>query len=238
MSKPNSESWFCLDLPIKDYMESLHIQRALVKDRAEGRIVSDVFLLLEHPPVFTLGRRGGRQNLMVDEAYLKQRGIPVVQAERGGDITYHGPGQLVGYLILNLREKEWDVKDLVYNIEEAIIFTVAHWGIRANRNPLNRGVWIGTEKIGSIGLAISRGVSFHGFSLNVNLNLEPFDWIKPCGLPGIRITSMEKVLGGKIFMENVRHTLKGQIQSKFGVDLKTVLLENMQYLIKESVFSQ
>jgi lipoate-protein ligase B len=215
-------------LPAWDYREALNLQRALVDARVRGLLDTDLILLLEHPSVFTLGRRGGGQNLLVGEDFLKQRRIPVIQVERGGDITYHGPGQLVGYVIVNIREKHWDLQAFVHSVEEAMIRTAADWGIQAVRNTLNRGIWFGMEKLGSIGVAVRKGVSFHGFSLNVNLDLTPYEWINPCGLPGVAVTSMENIAGQSISIQDVRPILKKQMQSVFEIDLQTESLENLQ----------
>jgi lipoate-protein ligase B len=216
-----------------DYEEASSLQVRLVEARGR-RQIPDVVLLLEHPPVFTLGRRGGDAHFLVDENYLKARGIPVFQAERGGEVTHHGPGQLVGYPIVDLRENGWKVVDFVAALEEVMIRTAAHWGIRAERNALNRGVWVGMDKLGSIGIAVRRGISFHGFALNVNTDLEPFQWVNPCGLQGVRMTSMERILGDKVPMEEVRETAKRQIEAVFSVRLQTTSLEELTGLLPQS----
>jgi lipoate-protein ligase B len=190
-----------------DYREAHDLQLRLVRARAEKALARDVFLLLEHKPVYTLGRRGGTENLLVPEAFLKRQGIDMVHVERGGDITYHGPGQLVGYPIVDLRESGWGVTEYVTALEEAMIRTVGDWGVRAERNPVNRGVWVGKDKLGSIGIALRHWISFHGFALNVNTDLRPFGWIHPCGLEGVSVTSMARVLGEKIPMADIRHSL-------------------------------
>jgi lipoate-protein ligase B len=224
-----AESWLCVEIPAKDYPDALKTQHTLVDARVKGDLAYNMLLLLEHPPVFTLGRRGGKQSLLVSEEFLKQRNISVIQTERGGDITYHGPGQLVGYLIVNLRETKWDLKDFVECLEEMMIRTVAEWGIKAQRNPLNHGIWLGMKKLGSIGLAVRKGISFHGFSLNVSLDLQPFEWIHPCGLAGIGVDSMGNALGQKILMEDVRQAIKRNLQTLFAIDLKT---ENSETLLR------
>ena len=118
---------------------------------------------------------------------LENAGIQVVQAERGGNITYHGPGQLVAYLVLDLEAAKMGVKDFVHFLEEAMIRTAAEWGVAAERNPVNRGIWVGNSKMGSIGIAIRRGITYHGLAFNVDVSLEPFGWINPCGLAGVGI---------------------------------------------------
>jgi len=169
-----------LDLPITGYGEARELQSSFVDARKKNIIDTDIFILLEHPPVFTLGRRGGLDNLLATEEFLENFGIPVVHVERGGNITFHGPGQLVVYPIIDLRITGLTVPDYVSSLEEIMIRTAADWGIKAGRNPINRGVWKKNNKLGSVGIAVRRGISFHGFAFNVNLSLEPFTWINPC----------------------------------------------------------
>jgi lipoate-protein ligase B len=234
MVQTSFSPWLSVEMPEWDYMDALYIQRTLADARAKGALDADLILFLEHPPVFTLGRKGNRQNLLVAEDFLGQRNIPVIKVERGGDVTYHGPGQLVGYLIVNLREKKWHLQDFVHGIEEVMIRTVAGWNIQADRNPLNRGIWLGLEKLGSIGIAVRKGISFHGFSLNVNLDLTPYKWINPCGLTGIDVTSMKNATGEDIHVKDVQQILKQQIQSVFQVDLQTESMENIQHMYDEA----
>lgn len=202
-----------------DYEEARELQTRLVAARKEGRIRTDVFLCLEHPPVFTLGRRGGLENLMVSEDFLRKSGIPIVHIERGGNITFHGPGQLIGYPIINLHAAKLSVVGYVEKLEEVMIRTAADFGIEAERNPLNRGVWVGNNKLGSIGIAIRRGISFHGFAFNVNLSLEPFGWINPCGLQGVGVTSLARELSGKVSMKQARKAARQHIETVFEVRL-------------------
>jgi len=207
------------ELTSVDYREAWELQSRLVAARRERRIGTDVFLCLEHPPVFTLGRRGGLENLMVSEDFLRKSGIPVIHVERGGNITFHGPGQLIGYPIIDLHAAKLSVVGYVERLEEVMIRTAADFGIEAERNPLNRGVWVGSNKLGSIGIAIRRGVSFHGFAFNVNLSLEPFGWINPCGLQGVGVTSIERELSEKVSMKQAREAVKHHIETVFEVRL-------------------
>lgn len=232
MVKLNDETWYFVNLPETDYAAALQLQHRLVAARADNRLGSDVLLLLEHPAVFTLGRSGGRKSLKVDEAFLNRRGIPLVRAERGGDITYHGPGQLVAYLIVDFKQKKKDVQVFVHRLEEVMLRTVSDFGIEGVRSPLNRGVWCGMEKLGSVGLAVSRGIGFHGFSLNVHPDLEPFEWIHPCGLDGIRATSMESILGRPVSIERVRQSLAAHFQSVFDARLDTRSLKSLRSSIE------
>jgi lipoate-protein ligase B len=216
-----------VEIPHIEYGEALDLQRALVDARVSGILDRDVLLLLEHPSVFTLGRRGKRDSLLVQEDFLKSRGIQVVHVERGGDITYHGPGQIVGYPIVNLQAGGWRVVDMVEALEEVMIRTAADWGIEAGRSPVNRGVWVNLEKLGSIGIAVRRGVSFHGFALNVNTSLEPFSWIHPCGLTDFRMTTMGEALQREIPMEEVRRALCGHMAETFNVLFEPTALEDL-----------
>jgi lipoate-protein ligase B len=188
------KKWYALDLGIMDYRKAWAFQLRLVDARKADILSTDVVLLVEHPSVFTLGRRGGAANLKVSRAFLADRGIDVVSVERGGDITYHGPGQVVIYPVVNLRTSGLGVLPFVESLEEMMIRTVADWGIKGERNRMNRGAWVGMKKIGSIGIAVQRSVSFHGLALNVNTDLEPFTWVNPCGLHGVVITSMKQEL--------------------------------------------
>ncbi|QTA78870.1 Lipoyl synthase (lipoate synthase) [Desulfonema limicola] len=224
---------FCLDLPVTDYEQALDLQRDIVEARKENRFNYDLVILLEHPPVFTLGRNGGLENLIVSQDFLDKQGIRLVQIERGGNITYHGPGQLVVYPVLDINAAHLGIRDYVSGLEDVMIKTAAQWGIKAAGDTKNRGVWIGTDKLGSIGVSITRGISFHGLALNVNIDLEPFSWINPCGLHNIGITSMKKELGKEIPIKQVREVMKQHI-SDF---LKQKLVKADLNQIKESLNS-
>jgi lipoate-protein ligase B len=218
----SQKKWLLLDVGLMDYQEARALQLRLVDARKDKALKNDVALFLEHPPVFTLGRRGGLANLKVTEAFLAARAIPIVHVERGGDITYHGPGQLVIYPIVNLRDMNLGILPFVEGLEEIMIRTVGDWSIKAERNPLNRGAWVGPSKIGSIGIAVRHSISFHGLALNVNTVLDPFSWVNPCGLQGIMITSMKAQLGREIPMEEVRQAAQHHMEQVFGIKLESV----------------
>jgi lipoate-protein ligase B len=211
---------YLLDLGLIDYREAWALQEKIVAARVGRRLNRDVFLFLEHPAVFTLGRRGGLDNLLVSVEFLKNAGMAVVQVERGGFITYHGPGQIVVYPIINLHIRRIGVKDFVAALEEAMLRTAADWNIAAARNPINSGIWVGDNKMGSIGIALRKGVSFHGLALNVNLDLTPFSWIQPCGLQGVGMTSMAKELGREVSMADVRNALKEHLEAVLGISFE------------------
>ena len=177
-----------------DYHEALELQKRLVVERAQGRI-GDQLLLLEHPPVLTLGRSADPSHIRADAATLGARGIEVVRVERGGEVTYHGPGQLVAYPILALSARGLLVRPLVRALEAALVATCAAYGVAAARREGHPGCWCdpdGAEprKIGALGLRIERGVSYHGIALNVSVALADFDLIDPCGMPGVVSTSI------------------------------------------------
>jgi len=217
-----------------EYRRALALQRRIVDARWRGLLDRDVLLLLEHPAVFTLGRRGGRDNLGVSEQFLNDRGIAVVHVERGGDITYHGPGQVVGYPIVNLRDSPLSVTDYVTALEEIMIRAATDFGVAAARDPRNRGIWVKDCKLGSIGISIRHGISFHGFAFNVNLDLGPFDWINPCGLKGIGVTSLEKELGTPVSLTAACGALTAHIERVLQLKLIPESIENLERKLKET----
>ncbi len=217
--KTENTSWLSVDLGRVPYAEAWNLQLRLVEARSSGRLARDTVLFLEHPAVFTLGKRGGRKSLLVSEDLLERSGIDIVQVERGGVITYHGPGQQVVYPIVHLENSGIKVVDMVTRLEEVMIRTCGAWGIEAERNPLNRGAWVGSKKIGSIGLAVRRGVCFHGMALNVAMDLTHFCWIEPCGLAGVGMTSMHLETERSISLTGVRPTLTESMEAVFGIRL-------------------
>ena len=196
-----------VDLGVTDYAAAYALQLELVEKRRSGTVADDVFLITEHPGTFTLGRRGGLQNLMVSEQFLREKSIPLVHIERGGDITYHGPGQLVIYPIMHLRQAGLTVAEYVHLLEEIMIRLAAECGVAAGRDPRNHGVWAGNRKLGSVGIAIRHGVTFHGLALNVNISLEPFTWVNPCGLTGVQMTTLRRESGREIGLDEVKQYL-------------------------------
>jgi lipoate-protein ligase B len=210
-----------------DYMEAWTLQKRFVDARVDGRLGRDIVFILEHQPVFTLGRRGGLGNLKVTETFIKSRGMQIIHVERGGDITFHGPGQLIIYPIIHLRSARFKIVEFVEALEEVVIRTIADWGLKGGRNPLNRGVWVGKNKIASIGIAVKRSVSFHGIALNVNTSLEPFGWVNPCGMKNVDITSMKRLLGREITMKEIRERTEFHLQKVLGLKLNQVSLEKI-----------
>jgi lipoyl(octanoyl) transferase len=182
-------------LGLVPYARGLELQRAVARARASGAISHDVLLLLEHPPVVTLGRSSKAQHLVVTPAVLAERGVELFEAERGGDVTFHGPGQLVGYPIVNLRGHKQDLHWYLRQLEAALMLALEQIGIAAERSEGRTGVWTSGRKIASIGVHARDWVTWHGFALNVSNDLSYFDLIVPCGLSGVTMTSVERELG-------------------------------------------
>jgi lipoyl(octanoyl) transferase len=204
-------------LGVVEYEEALALQQRLVEDRKAGRI-SDQLLLLEHPAVITLGvrARSDRSHVIATPEALSARGVGVFETGRGGDVTYHGPGQLVGYPIIDLRPDRCDVHRYVRDLEEVLIRAVAAFGISATRIPGLTGIWVGDAKLAAIGVRISRWVTSHGFALNVNTQLSDFDLIVPCGISDKSVTSMERLLGRSLAMGEVEDAVIAAFGPVFG----------------------
>jgi len=202
------------DLGVMGYRHAHELQLQCVQDQLAEK-AGEQILLLEHPPVFTLGSSGKQDSLLKSAKDILGRGAEIVHTERGGDITYHGPGQLVVYPIVNLRRRKLTVTSFIEMLEEMMLLTVADAGVSANRDSRNRGIWVGNNKVGSVGIRVRHGISFHGLSLNVNLSLEPFGWIRPCGLFGVGVTSLEKELGRDVAMQEVKENMQRHIHTLF-----------------------
>jgi lipoyl(octanoyl) transferase len=203
-------------LGLVPYADALGIQRALVEERRAG-LVGDVLLLVEHPHVLTLGVRGdgGRGHILADADALASRGIAVHETGRGGDITYHGPGQIVGYPIVDLKPDRCDVHRYVRDLEEVLIRTAADYGIDAGRVEGLTGVWVGREKLAAIGVRIARWVTSHGFALNVTTDLEYFKMIVPCGIADRGVTSLSRLLGRDVVREDVENRIAARFAEVF-----------------------
>ncbi len=221
--------WRLIDLGVLDYEHALQLQHRCVEARGLGVLDRDVFFLVEHPAVITCGRRGGAEHLCVSSSLLKAHGVRVLSVERGGSITYHGPGQLVGYPIVHLPSAGWKAVEWVTALEEVMMQTALRFGVKATRNKRNRGVWVGEKKLGSIGIAVRHGVSFHGFALNVNNALEPFGWIHPCGLENVRVTSLALETGTMLSMMQVKTTLTACAEHVLNVRFERTDLEALNH---------
>jgi lipoyl(octanoyl) transferase len=208
-----------------DYHKAYEIQLALVEKRKTGALESDVFLLTEHPAVFTLGRRGGREHLIVSDDFLKKKKVAVVHVERGGDITFHGRGQVVVYPIMHLRSGDLSISDYINRLEEVMLRLSADFGVLANRDERNHGIWVGDCKLGSVGIAVRHGITFHGLALNVNTALEAFGWIHPCGLTDVQMTSLARELKEELPMDTVKTLLRDHLGMVFQREITTVPLQ-------------
>jgi lipoate-protein ligase B len=210
-ARPLAESkhGLAIDLGLRDYEESLALQRRLVARRQAGAL-PDLLLLVEHPDVITVGRRQGARD------HARSAGVPVVEIERGGDVTYHGPGQLVAYPIIALDEAERDLHRYLRALEEALLGVLDELGLHGRRNPGYTGAWIGERKVASIGVAVRRWVTLHGLALNVCTALERFFAIQPCGLPAAVMTSLERELGRAITVDEVKPSLRRHLGRELG----------------------
>jgi lipoyl(octanoyl) transferase len=210
------------NLHLVTYENGIALQSKLVEMRQNEQI-DDQLLLLEHPPVITLGRGGKTENLLASPDVLEAQRVRFFETTRGGDITYHGPGQLVGYPILHLGEGRRDVRRYVEMLEEVLIRTVAHYGITAERVAGKRGIWVGNDKIAAIGVRIARWVTSHGFALNVTTNLDHFRLITPCGLQGSGVTSIARQLGRDVSLDEVRSVAAAKFAEVFDRELVPVV---------------
>jgi len=195
-----------LDLGLIDYKEAYAIQRALVNKR-KLRETEDVILICEHYPVFSIGRSGNRANLLISEDAMTDKGASLVTVDRGGDITFHGPGQIVIYPIIDLRSRGSDLHKYLRDLEGTAINFLREYLIAGERLSGKTGVWVEDEKIASIGIAASGWITYHGMSININTDLSFFSMINPCGIIGKKITSLNQVLGREIGMTEAKRRL-------------------------------
>ena len=208
------------DLGSVPYEAALQLQRSIVQRLQSGE-GDEMFCLLEHPHVITMGRNTSQGAVLVGSAGLEARGVSLVHTDRGGDATYHGPGQLVGYPILKLEEGRRDIKRYVHDVEEVLIRTLDELGIDGERDARNRGVWVDGRKIASVGIRISRWVTSHGFALNVSTDLSYFSLIHPCGIVGCEMTTIERELDAPVSMNLVKNVVTRHFANVFARDALT-----------------
>ena len=232
MSTRNIQRCSVVKLETTDYKETWELQQMLVQARRR-ECVGEVFLLTEHQPTYTIGKSGREEHLLVEEGALLREGIPVYRVERGGDITYHGPGQLVGYPILDLRQFGRDVHLYLRNLEEVLIQTVGAYGPKALRVPGMTGVWVEGRKIAAIGVHVRHWITMHGFALNVDTDLRYFSRIVPCGIRGREVTSLEALLSRKIDRDEVAEQVIHHFSEIFGVRTEGVEVEYLKGRIME-----
>lgn len=208
-----------IDARSMDYLVAWDMQRELFDSVARGES-SGALMMVEHPHVYTLGKSGEANNLLINGEFMEKIEATFVKVDRGGDITYHGPGQLVGYPILDLSKMGVSLRDYIFRIEEALIETVAELGIQAARSEGATGVWVDdSRKIAAIGVRASRGVTMHGFALNVNTDLNYFSYINPCGFVDRGVTSIEKEAGERVDMERVKDIFCRKFELQFNCSL-------------------
>ena len=226
------------DIGLIDYQEAWDYQESLFQKVVEAKQANrkseekkpppNYLLYCQHPHVYTIGKSGKEANLLINDDFLKSKDASLYRINRGGDITYHGPGQVVGYPILDLDNFGVSIKSYIYNLEEVIIKTLLNFGIVAERSEGATGVWLDTDnpvksrKICAMGVRTSHWVSMHGFALNVNTNLDYFDYIVPCGIPGKGVTSLQKELGKTVDINDVHQALTSAFRNVFGMEIGKV----------------
>lgn len=190
-----------IDLGLSDYKEAYRFQRE-ISEQVAGGISGNTLIITEHKSVITIGRTGSRSNI------FKTEGIEVMNIDRGGDVTYHGPGQLIAYPIFKLENEARDIHGFLKYLEEVGIDFLSKYGVEAETRPGLRGIWVKNEKIGSIGIGVKKWVTYHGMAINVNTDLRPFSFIKPCGIDGVKITSLEALLKERVDIEDAKLKLR------------------------------
>lgn len=215
------EGWLLIPQGVIDYEDGWALQQRIHDERVAGR-VGDGLILLQHSPCFTVGRSGGREHLLVGDDPLRGEGITVHETNRGGNITYHGPGQVVGYPILDLTAYGKDVHDYVRRLEEVALRVLGEYGVSGKRLAGFPGVWVGNRKITSIGVAVKKWVTLHGFAFNVNPNLKHFEMIVPCGIKDSTTTSLSEQLKRNIPLEEVRERIAYHFEEVFDLSLSHV----------------
>lgn len=222
---------YCLELGTEEYGKILTLQQELNQARRNGTI-PDIVIFLEHHPCFTVGSRGGFNHILVSKPFLDEQGIRVYETDRGGDITYHGPGQLVCYPILDLTGFERDVHLYAHRMEETLIRTLKTFGITAGRKKEYPGVWVESAKIAAEGIAVQHWVTMHGVALNICPDLNHFSFIIPCGISALGVTSMEKILGHQVDLAQVRKEMRHQLSEVMDLDLKDVTLKQVKEMLE------
>ncbi len=230
-----------VDLGLISYTDAFALQQRIVLAR-KARVIADVLLFCQHPHVLTLGRNGKREHLLASEAVLRQKGVEFHSSNRGGDITYHGPGQVVGYPILDLSSIKQDVHWYVRTLEEVLIRATADFGIEAYRIRGKTGIWVAgkphEEKLAAIGIHLSRWVSSHGFAYNVSTDLRYFDLIVPCGIAERKATSLEKLLDRRVSQEEIKPPLIEHLAKLLGLEAKTISPNELLSQLESSPLAQ
>jgi lipoate-protein ligase B len=208
-----------IDLGLTDYEECYRTQREMAARRRLGEI-EDTLILAEHNSVFTIGRMGAGKNLLVDTDYLQRRGIKVLNVDRGGDITFHGPGQLLIYPIIELKDKWRDLHKYMRSLEDVAIKFLERYSLQPGRMPDLTGVWVSGKKVVSIGIGVTNWVTYHGLSVNIKPDLGFFDMIYPCGLRGVKMASLESLTGKDISMDEAKSNILSDFEKVFNLEVK------------------
>ena len=230
-----------LQLDMVEYGEAWELQKSLLEARVSGK-GEDCLILLQHPPTFTFGRRYKEGNLIANKEYYENLGFAVYKTDRGGLATYHGPGQLVGYPIIKISSYTKDYYQYLRMLEDVMIRTQIDFGIAARRNEGYTGVWVDNAKIGFIGVRMSFGYAIHGFSLNVNNDVSPFNYITPCGIQGVRITSVQELLNTSVNMQDVYAKLANHFSDVFQIQMvsieKGIMSQRIGFEMEKEVFTR
>ena len=230
-----------LQLDMVEYVEAWELQKALLEARISGKM-EDCIILLQHPPTFTFGRRYKEGNLIANKEYYETLGFAVYKTDRGGLATYHGPGQIVGYPIIKISTYTKDYYQYLRMLEEVMIRTLFDFGIVAVRNEGYTGIWVNNAKVGFIGVRLTFGYAMHGFSLNVNNDVSPFNHITPCGIQGVRITSVQELLNTSVNMQEVYAKLANHFSDVFQIQMvsieKGIMSQRIGFEMEKEVFTR
>ncbi len=218
----DSSCWLFCDLPVTNYQEVHNLQEKIVSLKKTEKDFPSVLLGVEHHPVFTLGHRGDCGNILVQKTFLTERNVAIVQTKRGGDVTCHGPGQLVFYPIVSLKKIGFSIPGYIHCLEEVMLKTASQYGVEASRSKRGHGIWVRSCKIGSVGIAVSQGITYHGLALNINNDLMPYSWINPCGLEAITTGSIKSQSGKTYDIADVRQTMLSHFENIFQITCSPV----------------
>jgi lipoate-protein ligase B len=221
---------YWLDLGLIPYVPAFEVQTCLVRARMDG-LLPPIVILQENPPIFTIGRSGSRANLLAPPDELARRGIEVLEVNRGGDITYHGPGQVIASPLLNLRDLGMNAHQYLHSLEDVVIELLAGYGLRAEKRQEQAGVWLDGAKIASVGVAVRRWHTFHGLSINVNLDLKPFSLINPCGVERMPVVSLHQVLGRAVPLAEIKGQLRRVLERKYDLAFENVTWPDLQAML-------
>ena len=224
-----------IDLGLIEYDKAWDLQKSLFEKRLRNEI-NDTLLLLEHPNTYTLGKTANKENLLGDDQFLKEKGVKVFNIDRGGDITYHGPGQIVGYAIFDLKGWKQDAHQYLRSLEEVIIKTSNDFGLFVHRNDDHTGVWVDDRKICAMGIKISRWITMHGFAFNINTNLELFNGIVPCGIVDKQVTSLKKEFDKEFDIKVVKEKILNNVKEIFNYNNVVIEKNADSYFANEMIY--